>query len=180
MPRQKNTKDMIVRLNQNPMKVRSGFIQGQPPLPRDIPKNGFGYEARIETGRNSIYQQRNKTFRRRSKARNCVSPESFIYAPWLKDQKKSDPRPSYGKCEVLATIWKYRPPVVYLLITRKVFNGVEKERFLLRVLHVSVDEKAVHLRVNVLDGDLKSVEASSLGNLECKCLIFQTWPNTIF
>ena len=49
--------------------------------------------------------------------------------------------------------------------TREILDGVEEEFLLLGILDVSVDEQAVHLRMDVLDRNLKSVETTSLWDL---------------
>ena len=56
-------------------------------------------------------------------------------------------------------------PVRLLLDSGEVLNGVEQPVPLLPVLDVGVDEQAVHLAVDVLNGDLEAVEASGLRDL---------------
>ena len=46
------------------------------------------------------------------------------------------------------------------------FYGIEQSASFLPVLNVGVDEKAVHLAVNVFDGDLKPIEAPGLRDLD--------------
>ena len=56
-------------------------------------------------------------------------------------------------------------PVRLFLDSGEVLNGVEQPVPLLPVLDVGVDEQAVHLAVDVLNGDLEAVEASGLRDL---------------
>ena len=56
-------------------------------------------------------------------------------------------------------------PVRLLLDSGEVLNGVEQPVPLLPVLDVGVDEQAVHLAVDVLNGDLEAVEAPGIRDL---------------
>eukprot|EP00760_Papus_ankaliazontas_P038938 PhM_4_TR9425/c0_g1_i1/m.5804 len=56
-------------------------------------------------------------------------------------------------------------PLRLLHDARDRFDGVEERVLLLGVLDVRVDQHRVHFRVDVLDGDLESVEAARLGDL---------------
>ena len=59
-----------------------------------------------------------------------------------------------------------RRVIRFLRVTREILDGVEQIVLLFLVLDVGVDEEAVHLGVNVFDGNLKSVETPSFGDLK--------------
>ena len=61
----------------------------------------------------------------------------------------------------------FESPVSLFLDGGKIFNGIEQLVSFLPVLDISVNEKAVHLAVNVFDGDLKAVEAPGLRPQAC-------------
>lgn len=46
------------------------------------------------------------------------------------------------------------------------FEGIEKSVFFYGILNVSIDQERVGFGVNVLDGNLEAIEATSLGNLD--------------
>lgn len=68
--------------------------------------------------------------------------------------------------EGVGVIDPFHGPFGLLLDDRDIIDGLEKEGLLLSILDVSVNEKGVHLRVDVLHHDLESIEASGLGNLD--------------
>ena len=80
----------------------------------------------------------------------------------------------------LVAIGPLKSPLSFLLDTRNGLDGSEKSILFLLVLDVRIDQKRVHLRVNVLDRDLESVEASGFGNLNfvaeilSKVLVYDT------
>eukprot|EP00091_Calanus_sinicus_P020658 TRINITY_DN5772_c0_g1_i1.p2 TRINITY_DN5772_c0_g1~~TRINITY_DN5772_c0_g1_i1.p2 ORF type:complete len:103 (+),score=18.65 TRINITY_DN5772_c0_g1_i1:264-572(+) len=67
-------------------------------------------------------------------------------------------------------------PVSLPLDRRDGLDGVEEVLPLRGVLHVGVDEEAVHLTVDVLNGDLEAIEAPCFWNLN----ILQKSFNQIF
>ena len=80
----------------------------------------------------------------------------------------------------LVAIGPLKSPVSFLLDTRDGLDGSEKSILFLLVLDVRIDQKRVHLGVDVLDRDLESIEASCLGNLNfvteilSKVLVYDT------
>ena len=67
----------------------------------------------------------------------------------------------------------FQGPVCLLLDAVKVVNGMEQAVLLRRVLDVRVNHEAVHLAVDVLDGDLKAVEGASLQRSGASACVLQ-------
>lgn len=102
--------------------------------------------------------------------------ESWHEAPFLEPEdgaKASGEEDSLnaGKCddalgEGVGRVDPAEGPVGLLGDTGNGVNGVKETAFLYGVFYVGFEEEAVHLGVNVLDGDLEAVKGAGLGDLD--------------
>lgn len=82
--------------------------------------------------------------------------------------------------ELVGLVHPFHGPVGLLLDDRHILDGIEQIGFLICILNISVNEQGVSFRVDVLHGNLKPIEAPSLGDLnlgtELICQILEDDP----
>ena len=63
------------------------------------------------------------------------------------------------------TVDPFHSPLSLLSNDRDIDNGIEEESLLILILNVGINQKRVGLRMNIFHGNLKSIEASGLWDL---------------